>query len=216
MFNQGTLDLFNDAFVSNTAIGGTGSLPNGNANYGGGSGGGLYNGNGVVGYVLTLTDDTFTYNTAERIGGNNGFGGGIASESGNVIANYLTFTDNSAGAAGFGGAIGTYDGYFDLTNSTGSEDIGISNAVTGNIGTGIYNNVNSTNWTGSTVTPSIEGSSVVKTPDRRATNGWPGSQRQDPGHPDGARQSNSSSTFRDPHRGRPWAAESRPRGWPKL
>jgi predicted outer membrane repeat protein len=149
--NQDFLILNCDNFFDNLAQGGTGSrIIKGsiNPNYGGGSGGGVYNG-GNLG-ILTANNDTFTSNTAEGLGGTiGGFGGGIASESATVIANDLTFTNNSALTTGFGGAIGTYYGKFTLTNSTsttGSVDIGISNPVPGNVGTGIYDNTSNTNW----------------------------------------------------------------------
>jgi predicted outer membrane repeat protein len=126
--NMGTLDLFNDAFRSNTATGGAGSQPNGNANYGSGIGGGVFNGGTAA--SLTATHDTFTDNTVQGIVGG---GGGLANNSGHVNASYLTFDGNSAGAAGYGGAISTYLGSFTLSNSTGTGDSGQTNYPSGTL-----------------------------------------------------------------------------------
>ena len=129
VFNMGTLTLGGtsntyDTFSYNSAVGGAGSV-NGNNNNGSGVGGGVYNGGTTA--KLTANYTHFSYNEADGAGyggvGGAG-GGGLANASGTVIANNLSFLDNEALSTltAAGGAIDTYMGSFQLTNSTGTGD----------------------------------------------------------------------------------------------
>src|SRR5258706_610816 len=86
-------------------------------------GGGIYNGGGP----LTVTNSTFSGNTAE----NGGFGGGIYHEGGLLTVTNSTFSDNTAD--GSGGGICNIGGTASIANSTFS-----GNAASTGFGGGVY------------------------------------------------------------------------------
>ncbi len=145
IFNIGHLTVTNSSITSNT--GGTGTTA-------GVSGGGLQNNGGSGDAIATLTDDTFSGNSAP-LGG----GGGIASDivgntSGTTTVNLdnVTVANNTAGVGG--GGI-----YLDASNS-GSTLIGVTisgNSTPGD-GGGIYDAAGSGASIGNTI---VAGNSVT-------------------------------------------------------
>jgi hypothetical protein len=82
-----------------------------NGSSAGGYGGGIYN----IG-ALTVTNSTFSRNSAT---GTNGYGGGIFNYGGTLTVTNSTFAGNSAtGTYGGGGGIDNYSGTLTVTNST--------------------------------------------------------------------------------------------------
>ena len=125
--NQGNLTLTGDSFLVNTAMGGGGSVGNGNS--GDASGGGVCNDAKVYPTSsplpsLTMVNDSLTENSAIGSGANQGNGGGLYNNAASAVVTQCTFRENMAiagpGGVGFGGGIynGNQGGILALTFST--------------------------------------------------------------------------------------------------
>ena len=138
------VSIFGGAIYSNGSLGLSGVTVTGNV---AGAGGGVY----IAGGPASLSQDTFTYNTAYGAGGGaNLSGGAIYVAGGTLNSRGDTFENNGLNSSGFGGAVCVAGGSVTLTNDLvqhnhGDAAIFITNAgvvfcrdtVKGNVGGGI-------------------------------------------------------------------------------